>query len=155
MTLIAMYPPDGWMMPQSRPRMGKHGVYSNASATLTRWRRWLAENITQHVPDRFEAGVPVSLYIRFQFVRPASHYNSKGVLRAGALTFPPNGDIDNLYKAVADEMEKAGVVHNDSQIVHTNAAKEYVTDDGTLRVKPCLVIGISPWDAVASEERRP
>jgi Holliday junction resolvase RusA-like endonuclease len=68
----------------------------------------------------------VGVSISFTFVRPKSHYNAKGVLRAGVATHPGKGigDIDKLCRAVLDGL--TGVIYaDDSQVVSLVATKSY------------------------------
>ncbi len=68
----------------------------------------------------------VGVSIAFTFVRPKSHYNAKGVLRAGVATHPGKGigDIDKLCRAVLDGL--TGVIYaDDSQVVSLVATKSY------------------------------
>ena len=67
---------------------------------------------------------PVGIAIAFVFVRPKSHYTSKGVLRAGAPTHPGKPDIDKLCRAVLDAL--TGILyHDDAQVVSLSASKRY------------------------------
>jgi crossover junction endodeoxyribonuclease RusA len=67
---------------------------------------------------------PVGIAIAFVFVRPKSHYTSKGELRAGAPTHPGKPDIDKLCRAVLDAL--TGILyHDDAQVVSLNASKRY------------------------------
>jgi len=66
----------------------------------------------------------VGIGITFVFVRPKSHYTSKGALRAGAPTHPGKPDIDKLCRAVLDAL--TGILyHDDAQVVSLNASKRY------------------------------
>ena len=66
----------------------------------------------------------VGVSIAFTFIRPASHYNAKGVLRAGAATHPGKPDIDKLCRAVLDSL--TGIIYaDDSQVVSLVATKAY------------------------------
>ena len=66
----------------------------------------------------------VGVSIAFTFVRPASHYNAKGVLRAGAANHPGKPDIDKLCRAVLDSL--TGIIYaDDSQVVSLVATKAY------------------------------
>lgn len=68
--------------------------------------------------------LPVEIGITFVFVRPKSHYTSKGELRAGAPTHPGKPDIDKLCRAVLDAL--TGILyHDDAQVVSLNASKRY------------------------------
>ena len=66
----------------------------------------------------------VGVSIAFTFKRPASHYNAKGVLRAGVATHPGKPDIDKLCRAVLDSL--TGIIYaDDSQVVSLVATKSY------------------------------
>ena len=66
----------------------------------------------------------VGVSIAFTFVRPKSHYNAKGVLRAGVATHPGKPDIDKLCRAVLDSL--TGIIYaDDSQVVSLVATKAY------------------------------
>ena len=68
--------------------------------------------------------LPVGIGITFVFVRPKSHYTSKGALRAGAPTHPGKPDIDKLCRAVLDAL--TGILyHDDAQVVSLSATKRY------------------------------
>jgi Holliday junction resolvase RusA-like endonuclease len=66
----------------------------------------------------------VGVSIAFTFVRPKSHYNAKGVLRAGAATHPGKPDIDKICRSVLDSL--TGIIYaDDSQVVSLVATKAY------------------------------
>ena len=66
----------------------------------------------------------VGVSIAFTFIRPASHYNAKGVLRAGAATHPGKPDIDKICRSVLDSL--TGIIYaDDSQVVSLVATKAY------------------------------
>lgn len=68
--------------------------------------------------------LPVGIGITFVFVRPKSHYTSKGELRASAPSFPGKPDVDKLCRAVLDAL--TGILyHDDAQVVSLNASKRY------------------------------
>jgi len=68
--------------------------------------------------------LPVGIGITFVFVRPKSHYTSKGELRAGAPSFPGKPDVDKLCRAVLDAL--TGILyHDDAQVISLNASKRY------------------------------
>ena len=67
---------------------------------------------------------PVGIASAFVFVRPKSHYTSKGELRAGAPSHPGKPDIDKLCRAVLDAL--TGILyHDDAQVVSLSASKRY------------------------------
>ena len=74
------------------------------------------------VPTNGSVGVSIA----FTFIRPASHYNAKGVLRASAATHPGKGigDLDKLCRAAIDGL--TGIIYvDDSQVVSLVATKAY------------------------------
>lgn len=46
-----------------------------------------------------------------------------------AFAYPPRGDVDNLFKSVADAANKV-LWHDDSQIIHISVQKKWSTEDG-------------------------
>jgi Holliday junction resolvase RusA-like endonuclease len=66
----------------------------------------------------------VAVELLFSFVRPASHYTSKGILKATAPVSPRRPDLDKACRAALDAM--TGVVYvDDSQVAILSACKEY------------------------------
>ena len=66
----------------------------------------------------------VAVELLFRFVRPASHYTSKGSLKATAPLAPKRPDLDKLVRSAGDAM--TGIVYvDDGQIAILSACKEY------------------------------
>ena len=69
----------------------------------------------------------MSLTVDFHFVRPKSHFTSKGALTKRAPMFPTArtvGDIEKLCRSVSDAL--TGVLFDDdSQVVELHARKLY------------------------------
>jgi Holliday junction resolvase RusA-like endonuclease len=82
---------------------------------------------------------PVALWLTFYLRRPKSHLLSKGGLCKGAPLMPiGKPDIDNLVKAVQDELTQLSIWHDDSQLVQLTARKVYCLDGQ----KPGLLIDL-------------
>ena len=123
--------------PQPRPRfrsipMGKGKAraqaYTPANHKVTVWRKKIAATLSQMKLTATDQ--PVFVHITFFIARPKAHFGTggnEGRLRASAPKYPvtkSTGDIDNLVKAVLDEMN--GVVFDDdAQVLHLIAVKRY------------------------------
>lgn len=89
---------------------------------------------------------PVALWLTFYLRRPKSHLLSKGGLCKGAPLMPVGKpDIDNLVKAVQDELTQLSVWRDDSQLVQLTARKLYCLDGQ----KPGLLIELREASAPA------
>jgi len=97
---------------------------------------------------------PVALEVRFQFVRPASHYGKHGV-KPSAPPYPKAYDLDKLVRSVGDSL--SGIVYRDDvEIITIIARKEWGDTVGAL-VKVSTVemeTKTEPAD-VAKSERLP
>lgn len=82
-------------------------------------------------------GQPVEITIAFAFVRPKSHYTSKGAIRTGAPSHPGKPDIDKLCRAVLDAL--TGILyHDDAQVIRLSATKGYgVAAQTAISVSTC------------------
>jgi Holliday junction resolvase RusA-like endonuclease len=127
----------GAPIPQPRPRfrsipMGKGKAraqaYTPAKHKVTVWRKKVAACLARM--NLTPTTEPVRVQLNFFIKRPKAHFGTggnEGRLRDSAPEFPvtkSTGDIDNLVKAVLDEMN--GVVfEDDAQVLHLIATKRY------------------------------
>lgn len=121
----------------SKKHVGK-GIMVESSAALRPWR----DSVTWHARDALAGrppiprGTPVSVYLQFQFRRPASHYGTgrnADKLRGDApLWVAKKPDADKLARAVLDALTAAGVWVDDSQAVHLTVDKLYVETAGAI-----------------------
>lgn len=109
--------------------MGKHAtIYSPKIA----WRRTVARKLRE-LGDGPGLCCPVVCTMRFIVPRPKSHYRSgrnAHLLKKHAPEFPMTartGDVDNLAKAVLDEMN-GWAFQDDAQVVQLTVTKAYVRD---------------------------
>lgn len=96
-------------------------VYSPKSA----WRRQVGSTLRKHDYEPLEGAVEVVMF--FRMPRPKSHYRSgrnAHLLRNDAPKLPKRADVDNLAKAVLDEMH-GHAFHDDAQVTALMVRKRY------------------------------
>ena len=139
----------GAPIPQPRPRfrsipMGKGKAraqaYTPAKHKVTVWRKKVAACLARM--NLTPTSDPVRVQLTFFIKRPKAHFGTggnEGRLRDSAPKHPitkSTGDIDNLVKAVLDEMN--GIVFDDdAQVLHLIAVKRYCngSQNGMMQVK--------------------
>lgn len=117
---------------QPRPKAMRRGsfVHIYTPATAKVWKGLVASAAKPFLsPVPIEG--PLSLSLDFRFVRPKSHFTSKGALSKSArLAHTTKPDADNLAKAVMDALTDAGLWKDDTQVVQLNVTKSYADTDG-------------------------
>ncbi len=89
------------------------------------WRRLITIACNQHWDGKPVAG-DLALWLEFRFVRPKGHFRSNGGLKASAPVWARgHGDIENMYKTIADVLQQGGVIVNDGDIVTTQISKVF------------------------------
>lgn len=99
------------------------GVRENAAA--------LAAMFAEHVPDKPLAG---PLYLDVTFAYPWRKSESKKRRDAAIQWKDTKPDCDNLYKQVADVMERCGFFENDAQIATVGISKQW-RDNPSLSIR--------------------
>lgn len=100
------------------------GKMVESSKRLEPWRATVRIKAAEAMGGLEPTRVAVVLNARFLYMRPQSHFTTKGALRKGAPRFPSRSDLDKLVRAVMDGF--TGVVYvDDGQVVKLNAGKEY------------------------------
>lgn len=135
--------------PQPRPRFrsiplgagkARAQAYTPAKHKVVKWREKIAACLSRMKLTATSA--PVLVQITFFIKRPKAHFGTggnEGRLRDSAPRHPvtkSTGDIDNLVKAVLDEMN--GIVFDDdAQVLHLIAVKRYCNGsrNGMMQVK--------------------
>lgn len=135
--------------PQPRPRFrsiplgegkSRAQAYTPAKHKVVVWREKIAACLQRMKLTATDQ--PVMVQITFFIKRPKAHFGTggnEGRLRDSAPRHPvtkSTGDIDNLVKAVLDEMN--GVVFDDdAQVLHLTAVKRYCNggDNGMMSVR--------------------
>ena len=118
---------EGVSRPQGSKRSLGNGRMIEASPHIKTWRHDVRYGAQQHRPEPWEVTAPMSVSIAFCFLRPKSHYNSKGQLTGKAparATSKSIGDIDKLVRGILDALTTV-LFDDDSQVVEVNAYKRY------------------------------
>ena len=127
---------SGIPKPQPRPKAvirGKHaGVYDPGTANA--WRQAVYDEAVKHAPH-FTPATPIEICLDFQMVRPKSHFGTgknynKLKERAPHWHISKTADIDNLVKAVLDELVQAKVILDDCFVCLLHAGKKYGYEPG-------------------------
>jgi Holliday junction resolvase RusA-like endonuclease len=117
---------------QPRPKAMRRGnfIHVYTPATAKAWKGLVASAAKPFLsPVPIEG--PLSLSLDFRFVRPKSHFTSKGALTKGArIAHTTKPDADNLAKAVMDALTDAGLWKDDTQIVRLFVTKTYAETEG-------------------------
>lgn len=118
----------GTPAPQPRARVSMRGGFARAytpAGPVQPWRRAVLASVAPKAPGSPVAG-SLTVGLWFYLPRPKSHHRASGALTGQAPRHPtgPRFDVDNLAKAVLDEL--TGVVWvDDGQIVDLYVAKRY------------------------------
>ena len=120
---------------KGRPRFRRVSGHAYTPAKTVNWESLAAEVFA----DGWKGApldCPVSLEVTAVFARP------KKLMRAkdpdGRVVHVARPDLDNIEKAVADSLSKAGVLRDDSLICHSVAWKFYAAKDEGPRVEVLL-----------------
>lgn len=120
--------------PKAQPRMkataigGFARVYDPGTAKPWRERVW-AHLLPFKPPVPLDE--PLRLELEFLFERPASHWSKRGGLKPSApLDHEQKPDLDNLEKAIMDELTQQGFLRDDSRIVSKGTEKFWSDEPG-------------------------
>lgn len=114
--------------PQGSKRHLGNGIMVEASKRVKPFRQDVRFTAIDTIdPTWWDRTGPMSLTVDFHFVRPKSHFTTKGNLTKSAPMFPTGrnvGDIEKLVRAVNDAI--SGVLFDDdAQVVECHARKLY------------------------------
>ena len=135
MTVAEFFVP-GEPKPQTRPRVvsrpnSKRGFATiSSSKPVANWRERVHIHALPHIPASPPEG-PVSITAVFLFRRPDGHYCKRGLSAQGLRCPKPmggKGDVDNLYKAVADALEGL-FFRRDAQVTNAHVVKTWCGPD--------------------------
>ncbi len=116
---------EGTPKPQPRTRRSQWGGV-HTPATAIGWRERLYVAALPHRPAEPMIGA-VEAELRFQFLRPKSHFTARGLLKAKHnVRHLSRPDLDNLEKAVLDELQDMGFYRNDSQVWAVSKSKVWI-----------------------------
>lgn len=118
---------EGVPKPQPRPRAYRRGdfigLYNPPDADV--WRHTINQAGREYVPSEPMEG-PLRVGMLFVMPRPKSHLKANGELKPSSPAIPTTKpDIDNLIKAVLDEMTKMKFWLDDKQVAVIQANKIY------------------------------
>jgi len=129
MTLPITFFVAGDPKPQPRPRagtfQGKSRIYD--PRTAEGWKHRIASDAMKFRPSEPLTG-PLAVYILFCFKRPQALMRKKDPIDRIRHTKKP--DIDNLVKAVLDELTQLGFWRDDNQICQITGTKWYIMKEG-------------------------
>jgi Holliday junction resolvase RusA-like endonuclease len=116
---------------QPRPKAARRGrfIHVYTPATAKKWKGLVASAAKPFLASKLTG--PLSLELDFTFLRPKSHYTSKGLFTKRApKDHTKKPDVDNLAKAVMDALTDAGLWEDDDQIVSLRVTKKYALSEG-------------------------
>ena len=128
--------------PQGSKRHIGGGVMIEASKRVKPFRSDLQGVAIDATPVDWDLGLEYHLQVDFHFLRPKSHFTSKGFLTKAAPLLPTGrqiGDTDKLIRSVCDAL--TGIIwYDDSQVVDITAKKRFASRDQTIiLIKPVHV----------------
>lgn len=121
---------------QPRPRRGKgKSMYTPDDAPIVAWRATVAFALKNYKLNRARGHTgPYVVDLDFYMPRPKSHFRNRkhgpAILTSTApLDHVQTPDKDNLYKPVADELENAKFLTNDSAVTKGTTTKQWAQFD--------------------------
>lgn len=169
---VTGYPaPQGSKKAWVNKATGRAQMREQASERIGLWRQDVKAAAFNYIARREGTGdpfatlsQPVAADIVFRFPRPKSHFRTgryAHLLRDNAPVFPTTrsvGDVDKLIRATLDALTVAGILADDSQVVHVDAWKIYVLPayPGAriiLRTRPSTLAERDAEDEALAEER--
>jgi crossover junction endodeoxyribonuclease RusA len=121
----------GRVVPQGSKRHVGGGRMIEAAKGLRDWRHAVTDAAWTYRLERTAITGPVRVELTFILARPKSHYgtgrNADRVKPTAPERPTTKPDVDKLARAVLDALTAAGIWRDDSQVVHLDALKTYVT----------------------------
>ena len=105
-------------------KAGKTLVRMYDAGTADGWRRRVSLAVKQYLPKVPHAG-PMAIRLEFYFGRPKSHYGKRGLRPAAPSMHTQKPDADNLAKAVLDELTRARLWNDDTQVTDMQVTKAW------------------------------
>lgn len=145
MTVISVFVP-GIPIPQGSMRgyvrNGRVAITSD-NGKLRSWRVDVASALAEARGTAETTDSPVEVRVEFMFLRPSSHYGTRG-LRPSAPPVPhTKPDLDKAVRAILDAGTTARVWTDDARVVSLRATKRYVAEVDQL---PGAWITVTPYD---------
>lgn len=138
--------------PQGSKTRLAHGGLVESSAKVAPWRALVtaaAVDAAQVATWVVEPGAPMALVATFTMGRPRSHYRTgkNAHLLSGSAPSTPatRPDLDKLIRSTLDALTDAGVLADDSRVVHLELDKVYPGGHLDALDSPGAVLTLSPW----------
>ena len=120
--------------PQGSKRHVGRGIMIESSKRVKPFRQDVRFAALEAKPNDWKMDGPFFIRVHFLFVRPKSHFTSKGALTKSAPLYPTGrnvGDIEKLLRAVHDALSEV-LFTDDSQVVECHCFKAYATEPATI-----------------------
>lgn len=125
---------DGDPVQQKRHRTVRVGAFMREYDPSKELKKDFLSVLHHSIPEVTPRG-SIHLHLVFTFLRPKSHLTSKMQLKKGeSFSMIKKPDIDNLIKFVMDALN-GKYWHDDSQISHIIAEKEYSVSKASTRIE--------------------
>ena len=109
---------------------GRWGGYHDANKALRPWMQAIVAGIHDAGWPPILHG-PASVWMRFVFPRPKSHYgtgrNADRLKTSAPLLHTKAPDADKLMRSVLDALTESGALHDDAQVANWGGEKQYTT----------------------------
>jgi Holliday junction resolvase RusA-like endonuclease len=112
-----------------RSKSGRALVRMYDAGTADGWRRRVSLAAKQYLPKQPHDGA-MAIRMEFYFARPKSHYATRGLRTNAPSMHTQKPDADNLAKAVLDELTRAGMWHDDTQVTDLQVQKAWDEQGG-------------------------
>lgn len=119
--------------PQGSKRHVGNGIMIESSKRVKPFRQDVKFAALDAKPPDWKMDGPFRIEVFFQFIRPKSHFTSKGALTKSAPSYPTGrnvGDIEKLLRAVHDALSEV-LFTDDSQVVECHCYKLYALKPAT------------------------
>tara|TARA_R110002049_G_C8808995_1_gene533316 strand:- start:53 stop:475 length:423 start_codon:yes stop_codon:yes gene_type:complete len=120
--------------PQGSKRHVGRGIMIESSKRVKPFRQDVKWAALEAKPTEWKMDGPFSISVDFCFIRPKSHFTSKGALTKSAPLRPTGrnvGDIEKLLRAVHDALSEV-LFTDDSQVVECHCFKVYADQPATI-----------------------
>jgi Holliday junction resolvase RusA-like endonuclease len=96
-------------------------VMWESNKKLKAWRDTITKQVETDMIETYSDGTPIKMVLTFEFVKPKSSSRVHPTVKP---------DVDKLVRAVLDALTKAGIYHDDCQVVSLRARKSYTVQSG-------------------------
>lgn len=122
---------SGIPVPQGSMRgfvVGKRAVLTSDNAKLRPWRDSVVAAVREQVDRVGLIEGPVEVRLEFYFIRPSSHYGTKGLLPSAPTVKATKPDADKLARGVLDALVVARAIEDDARVWSLCVDKLYAAE---------------------------